>query len=109
MPEGKAAIISCSTIRFEDGMMSPTRATPTLPSPARGGGQGGGLLTQTSALEARQDFGAEERQLVDIVDEGEGDAGQPGPAEIDQLRGHMVGIADDRQSAHPLRIPGANL
>src|SRR6266849_7320537 len=67
------------------------------------------LLAQPDALQARQDFVAEEWKLLDIVDQRDGDPGQPGLAEIDKMSGNVVGVADDGQPSHALRISGTNL
>src|SRR6266540_5957591 len=91
-PTGNAGTISCSAIRFEDGMISPMRAVMARSL----------FLAQADPLETRQDLVAEERQLVDIVDQRDRNPGQPGLAQIDELARHMVGVADDRQAAHAL-------
>src|SRR3954466_11342554 len=67
------------------------------------------LLAQARALEPRQNLLAEEWKLVDIIDQRNGDPRQTRVAEIDQLAGDMVGVADDGQATHPLRITGAHL
>src|SRR6266849_9213042 len=67
------------------------------------------LLAQPASLQARQDFVTEEWKLVDIVDQRDGDPGQSGLAEIDEMAGHVVGIADNGSPSHALRISGSNL
>src|SRR5258708_682481 len=75
-PSGKARTISCSAIRFEDGMISPTRALISA------------LFPQAGPLETRQHLVAEERQLVDVVDQRHGDPRQARTAQIDELARH---------------------
>src|SRR5262247_1046424 len=95
-PAGSARTISCSTIRLEDGMIRPTRAVMAKTSGADAG-----------ALQARNNLFAEERQLVDVVDERHRDAGEAGLAQVDELLRHVVGVADDGQTAHALGVLAA--
>src|SRR5258707_12437773 len=63
-------------------------------------------LPHAHPLQARYHLAAEERQLVRIVDEGDADAAQAGAAQIGELAGDAVGIADDRNAAHAVCIIG---
>src|SRR4029079_17877484 len=67
------------------------------------------LLAQARALEPRQNLLAEKWKLVDIIDQRNGDPVHTRVAEIDQLAGDMIGVANDGQATHPLRITGAHL
>src|ERR1700704_2306637 len=67
------------------------------------------LLAQAGALEPRQNLLAEERKLVDIIDQRDGDPGQTRLAEIDELAGDVVWIADDGQATHALSVTCAHL
>src|SRR5512139_686376 len=102
IPAGKAGTISCSTIRFDDGMISPTRAVMILVSRSL-------LVAKSRSLKPGQDLVAEEGKLVDVVDQRNGDSGQTRLAQVDQLPGDMVGIADDGQAPHPLSVAGTQL
>src|SRR5258706_7768546 len=81
---------------FQVGTAHKSAPLPTLPAP----------LPQANPLQARYRLAAEERQLVRIVDEGYADAPQAGVAQIGELAGDAVGIADDRNAAHAVRIIG---
>ena len=50
-------------------------------------------------LEPRQHLVAEVRQFVGVVDERYGNAGETGGTQVDELPRHVIGIADDRQTA----------
>src|SRR5262249_28933407 len=67
------------------------------------------FLAQARSLQARQNLVAEKRKLVEIIDERDRNPRQPRLAEIDELARHVVGVAHDRQSAHALRVSGADL
>src|SRR5215813_1921145 len=95
-PAGAYRATSGSTIRLDDGMIRPMRAVMTETSGADAG-----------ALQARNDLVAEERQLVDVVDERHRDAGEAGLAEVDELLRHVVGVAHDGQAAHALGVLAA--
>src|SRR5258708_7705436 len=93
-------------------LIAPLSARAARPVPGCHPGRGLPRRPDTLALEPRQHLVTEERQLVDVVDERDRDAGQAGAAQIGQLPGYLVGIADDRQAAHALRIlvaPGEEL
>ena len=62
------------------------------------------FLPQPHALQPADHLVAEIRQLVDVVDERDADAGEAGLGEVGELAGDLIGIADDRQAAHALRI-----
>src|SRR5215469_11229690 len=65
------------------------------------------LLPQSHSLEPADNLVNEIRQLVEIVDQRDRDAGEAGFAEIGDLRRHVIWIAHDRQPAHALRIMAA--
>src|SRR5580698_11386581 len=62
------------------------------------------LLANAHALKQANHFVAEVRQLIGVVQQRQCDAGEASLAEVGDLRGDEVWIADDRQSAHALRI-----
>ena len=57
------------------------------------------ILAQSRPLEPRQHLLAEVRQFVGVVDERHGDAGETSGTQVDELPRHVIGIADDRQTA----------
>ena len=59
---------------------------------------------QAQAGQARQDFGAEIGQLVEVVDERHRDPGETGGGELRHLVRHRIGIADQRQPAHAVGL-----
>src|SRR5262249_48607054 len=67
------------------------------------------FLAQARPLQARQNLVAEERKLIEIIDERDRDPRQPRLAEIDELARHVVRVTYDGQSAHALRVAGADL
>src|SRR5690348_3015364 len=57
------------------------------------------LFPEAQALEARQHFVAKERELREVIDEGEAHAGETGRADLRQRPRHVVGIADHWEAA----------
>src|SRR5262249_43984897 len=67
------------------------------------------FFAQARPLQARQNLVAEEWKLVEIIDKRYRDPRQPRLAEIDELARNVVGVSHDGQSAHALRVSGADL
>src|ERR1700761_8917285 len=104
----RSRVISCldsaTGFLLRDGN---TTRCPVDCSQRRDKGKGEGLtsfLPQPHPLQAPAHFVDEVRQLVDVVDERNADAGQPGLAQIGELGRDVIGVADDRQAAHALSV-----
>src|SRR5690606_18036104 len=62
------------------------------------------LLAHAQPFEPRQHLVAEERQLLEVVDEGEADAAQAGPAQVGQHLRDAVGVSDHQKPAHAVHV-----
>src|SRR5262245_52687382 len=62
------------------------------------------LLADAHALEPRQHLVAEERQLLEVVDEREPDAAHAGAAQVGERLRDLVGIADHQEAAHAVHL-----